>query len=78
MRYVELNNKYEIKVVIEELKTNYRDLSRILVPSERETTAKGNKIITLYYNLEPAMKVEAEEEIINQLLQRLEEEKKGY
>lgn len=78
MRYKELNNKYEIKVVMEELKTNFRDLSRILVPSERETTGKGNTVITLYYNLEPSMKIEGEEEVINQLIEKLEEEKKGY
>jgi len=78
MRYVELNNKYEIKVVIEEIRNKYKDLSKILIPSERETTAKGNKVVTLYYNLEPAMKVEAEEEVIKQLLEKLEEEKKGY
>lgn len=78
MRYAELDNKYEIKVVIAELKDKFRDLSKILVPSERETTAKGNKVVTLYYNLEPAMKVEGDEEVINQFLERLEEEKKGY
>jgi len=78
MRYVELNNKYEIKVVVEEIRTKYKDLSKILVPSERETTVKGNLVVTLYYNLEPAMKVEAEEEVIKQLLEKLEEEQKGY
>ncbi|MCF7916108.1 MAG: hypothetical protein K9L66_13155 [Spirochaetaceae bacterium] len=78
MRYVELTNKYAIKEAIVDLKDTFRDLSKVLVPSEHETTAKGNKIITLYYNLEPSMKVEGEEEVINQFLERLEEEKKGY
>lgn len=78
MRYMELDNKYEIKVVIEELKDRFRDLSKILIPSERETTAKENNVVTLYYNLEPSMKVEGEEEVINQFIERLEEEKKGY
>lgn len=78
MRYIELNNKYEFKEVIEELKDKFRDLSKLLVPSDRENTRKGNTVITLYYNLEPAMKIEGEEEVINQFLERLEEEKKGY
>ena len=78
MRYVELNNKYEIKVVIEEIRDKYKDLSKILIPSEHETTGRGNLVVTLYYNLEPSMKVEGEEDVINKFLESLEEEKKGY
>ncbi|MDZ7794957.1 MAG: hypothetical protein U5P10_15070 [Spirochaetia bacterium] len=78
MRYVELNNKYEIKVVIEEIRNKYKDLSKILIPSERETTVRGDLVVTLYYNFEPSMKVEGEGDVINQFIERLEEEKKGY
>jgi len=51
MRYIELSSTNVFKTVIEDLKTEYGDLSRFLVPSDSYITSKGDKVITLYYNL---------------------------
>jgi hypothetical protein len=78
MRYVELSSTDQIKDLIEKLKVNYRDLSKILIPNEHETTVKGNKVISIFWNFELVMKIEGEESVINQFLKSLEEEKKEY
>jgi len=78
MRYRELNNKNEIKAVIDDLKITYRDLSKILISNERDTTGKGAQVITLFYNLDPAMKLEGDKEVLDLFINKLEEEQQGY
>ncbi|MCF7947803.1 MAG: hypothetical protein K9M94_04345 [Spirochaetia bacterium] len=78
MRYRELNNKNEIKTVIDELKVTYRDLSKILISSERDTTGRGAQVITLFYNLDPVMKLEGEKDMLDLFITKLEEEQQGY
>jgi len=79
MRYVELHSKFEIKQIIDEMKREYGNLSKILVPETTDTTIKGSKVITIYRNLEPVMKVEADgDEVLHQFLTKLDLEKQGY
>jgi len=78
MRYRELNNKNEIKAVIDDLKITYRDLSKILISNERDTTGKGAQVITLFYNLDPAMKLEGDKEVLDLFINKLEEEQQRY
>ncbi len=78
MRYRELNNENEIKAVIEDLRATYRDLSKILISNERDTTGKGAQVITIFYNLDPAMKLEGEKDVLDLFINKLEEEQQGY
>lgn len=78
MRYRELTSKNEIKAVIDDLKMSYRDLSKILISSERATTGRGAQVITLFYNLDLAMKLEGEKDVLDLFIRDLEEEKQGY
>ena len=78
MQYKELNSAQEIKSTIEDIKKSFRDFSKLLIPNERQRTVRGHVVLTLYYELKPAIKVEGEEKIIEQFVQKLEDEKKGY
>ena len=65
MRYTELHSKYEINDLIQTLKDSAGNLSQVLIPSDHQTTSIGNKVVTLYFRLEPFMKVEGEEEVVD-------------
>ncbi len=78
MRYIELDNQNEIISFIAKMKREYRDLSKIFVPSKMETTAKGKKVLVVYQNLDAVMKIEADEKTLHEFLSELEQEKKAY
>ncbi len=78
MRYVELMSTEEIKAEIERIRKEYRDLSKILIPSQKEKTSRGSKVLTLFRNLDPIMKVEADDNLLNRFIEEFEQEQKGY
>ena len=79
MRYIELHSSFEIKNIIDSLKREYGNLSKILVPSSTESTIKGSKILTIYRNLDPVMKIEVDDDkVLGQFIDRLNMEKQGY
>ena len=78
MRYVDLKTKYEIKEIITSLKREVSNLSRIILPSEYETTVKGLKILTVYDRFDPVMKIEGTLELMDLFRKSLELEQKNY
>lgn len=78
MRYIELMSKAEIKTEIERIKREYRDLSKIFIPSEKDETIKGSKVLTLFRNLDPILKIEADDELLNKFIADMEDEKLKY
>lgn len=78
MRYIELMSEAEIKTEIERIKREYRNLSKIYIPSDKDETIKGSKVLTLFKNLDPILKIEADEELLNQFVAYIEDEKLKY
>jgi len=79
MRYAVLQSKLEIKQLIDEMKRDYRNLSKILVPESVESTIKGSRILTIYRNLDPVMKIEADnDELLGVFIRELDSAKKAY
>jgi hypothetical protein len=78
VKYRELTGDDEIGQIIEELRVNHRDLSQVLPAHEYESTMGGRKVVTVYYRLEPALKVEAEEDLLNRFVSRLKETVQSY
>ena len=78
MRYVDLKTKYEIKEIITSLKREVSNLSRIILPSEYETTMKGLKILTVYNKFDPVLKIEGTLELIDLFRKSLGLEQRNY
>ncbi|MDZ7794455.1 MAG: hypothetical protein U5P10_12425 [Spirochaetia bacterium] len=78
MRYIELVSNAEIKAEIERIKREYRDLSKIFIPQQKDETIRGAKIITLFRNLDPILKVEADNDLLNKFIEQMENEKLSY
>lgn len=78
MRYEDLKSKYEIDGIITSLKTQVFNLSRIILPSEYETTMKGLKILTVYDKFDPVMKIEGTTELMDLFRKSLEIEQRNY
>ena len=78
MRYIDLKSKYEITSIIQSLKDLVPNLSRIILPSEYETTIRDLKILTVYDRFEPIMKIEGEKDVMDLFRKSLEEEQNNY
>ena len=78
MKYEDLKSKYEITGIITSLKSQVSNLSRIILPSEYETTMRGNKILTVYDRFDPIMKIEGTEELMVLFRKSLELEQENY
>lgn len=78
MRYIELMSDTEIKTEIERIKREYRDLSKIFVANNKHETIKGSKVLTLFRNLDPIVKIEADDELLNKFIAYIEDEKSKY
>ena len=78
MRYIELMSNEEIATEIEQIKREYRDLSKIIIPTQKEETSRGSKVVTLFKNLDPIIKVEADDELLKRFIKEFEHEQEGY
>ena len=77
MRYMELTTEEDIQPSIDKIRDTYKKMSQIIVGGECETTMGGKKILTLFFRLEPVLKVEGDEELINLFSSRLKAETQG-
>ena len=78
MRYIELMSEAEIKTEIERIKREYRNLSKIFISNNKDETIKGSKVLTLFRNLEPIIKIEADDALLNKFIAYIEDEKLKY
>lgn len=78
MQYRDISSEDDIPALIEELRVRHKNLSQITPAGEYQSTMGGRKVLTLYVRLEPALKIEGEQELIDTFVARLTEEAKGY
>lgn len=78
MRYLDLKHDYEVQSTIKTVKEIIPNLSRIIMPSEYETTIRGLKILTIYDRFEPVLKIEGEEDLMDMFRSKLNEEQSNY
>lgn len=78
MRYIDLKSKYEIPDIIRSLRDLVPNLSRIILPSEYETTIRELKILTVYDRFEPIMKIEGEKEVMDLFRKSFEEKQSNF
>lgn len=78
MRYIELMGDAEIKTEIERIKREYKNLSKIFIPDNKDETIRGSKVLTLFKNLDPIIKIEADDELLNKFIAYIEDEKLKY
>lgn len=78
MTYREINTEDGIHDVIEELRVKYKNLSQVMTANEYQSTMGGKKVLTVYFRLEPVMKVEAEKDLLDAFVSSFREESKGY
>ena len=57
------------------MKKDIKNLAQLTFPTSYETTMGQSKVLTIYQNLHPVMKVEGPEDLLDVLIEVLEEEK---
>ena len=77
MKYIEINDAIEIGPAIETIRQACGGLNNAVFAAERETTMRGNQVMTVFFKFEAVLKIEAEESLIDRLLVRVEERKAG-
>ena len=78
MIYSDLNSSYEIKSMIDTAKREFKNLAKLTLPKSYESTMGSKCIFTIYNNLQPAMKVEGAEDLLDLFREALEEEMEHY
>ena len=75
MQYIEVTNETEIQPAIETLRQVCGGLHQAVFGGDRESTMSGRQVITVFLKFEPVAKIEAEQEMIDLLLAKVEERK---
>lgn len=78
MIYKDLKSIDEIKILIDTAKREFKNLAKLTLPKSYEPTMGSKLILTIYYNLQPAMKVEGSVELLNFFRETLENEMGNY
>ena len=78
MIYSDLNSENEIKSIIDTAKREFKNLAKLTLPKSFESTMGPKSILTIYYNLQPAMKVEGYEDLLGKFREALEKEMQNY
>ncbi len=78
MIYSDLNSTNEIKSIIETVKIEFKNLAKLTIPKSYETTMGSKSILTIYHNLQPAMKIEGYEDILDIFRETMEKEIQNY
>lgn len=78
MIYSDLNSTNEIKSIIETAKREFKNLAKLTLPKNYETTLGPKSVLTIYQNLQPAMKIEGYEDILDIFRETLEKEMQNY
>ena len=75
MQYIEISNESEIKPAIETIRQLCGGLHQAVFGGDRESTMSGRQVLTVFLKFEAVAKVEAEKEMVDLLLSRIEERK---
>ncbi|MDA3938428.1 MAG: hypothetical protein PF693_03840 [Spirochaetia bacterium] len=78
MIFSDLKSNNDIKNIINTLKREFKNLAKLTLPKTYESTMGEKKILTIYHNLQPAMKIEGYEDLLDIFKESLEEEKLNY
>jgi hypothetical protein len=78
MIYKDIKISTDISSVISIIKKDFKNLAQLTFPTTYETTMGQNKVLTIYLNLQPAIKVEGPEDLLDVLKEVLEEEKEKF
>ena len=78
MIYSDLNSADDIKSIINTAKREFKNLAKLTLPKSYVSTMGTKRIMTIYHNLQPAMKVEGSEELLDLFKEVLEEEMGNY
>ena len=75
MQYIEITNETEIKPAVDTIRQICGGLHQAVFGGERESTMSGRQVLTVFLKFEPVVKVEADKEMIDLLLTKIEERK---
>ena len=78
MIYSDLNSKNEIKSIINIAKREFKNLAKLTLPKSFELTMGTKSVLTIYHNLQPAMKVEGYEDLLDLFKDTMNEEIENY
>ncbi len=78
MIYIDLNSENEIKSIINTAKREFKNLAKLTIPKSFESTLGSNSVLTIYHNLQPAMKVEGYGDLLDKFREILEKEMQNY
>ena len=78
MVYSDLKISNDISSIIGTVKREFKNLAQLTFPTSYEKTMGQKKVMTIYHNLQPAMKVEGPEDLLDVFKEVLEEEKQKF
>ncbi len=78
MLYYDLKKEEDIPAVLQILKVKFRNLAQITLTNTYETTLKQTKVLTIFQNLNPVMKIEGEESLLDRFRTALDNEERNY
>ena len=78
MIYSDLKNSNDISGIINTTKREFKNLAKLTLPKSYESTMGNKKVLTIYHNLQPAMKIEGYEDLLDLFKEALEKEKQNY
>ncbi len=78
MIFSDLKNSNDVSSTINTVKREFRNLPQLTLPETYESTMGSMKVLTIYHNLKPVMKVEGYEDLLDLFKEVLEEEKEKY
>lgn len=78
MIYRDLNSSHDIKSIIDTAKREFKNIAKLTLPKSYESTMGPKRVLTIYYNLQPSMKIEGYEDLLDQFRESLEKEKLNY
>ena len=78
MIYSDLKDSSEIGGIINTLRREFRNLARLTFPGSYDSLMGTKKVLTIYNNLQPVMKIEGDEDLLDLFEESLEKEKKNY
>ena len=78
MIYSDLKDSNDISGIINTVKREFKNLAKLTLPKSYESTMGTKKVLTIYHNLQPAMKIEGYEDLLDLFKEALEKEKQNY
>lgn len=78
MIYSDLKDSNDISGIINTVKREFRNLAKLTLSESYESMMGPKKVLTIYHNLQPAMKIEGYEDLLDLFKEVLEKEKQNY